>query len=550
MNATEPRLSRDQQTWVAAAILAALTVLLTYPISRHPGSTSLAADADVHTFTWTLAWDVHALLTRPWAIFDANIFFPYARTLAFSENLIGSVPFAAPAIWLTGNPVAAMNVVSLTSCFLCGLGVYVLGRRLGLSHAAALVGGIVFAFSPARFFRFAQIHLTTIQWIPFCLAALIAYLRDGRRADLLWALGLFSLQVLASGHGAVYLLVAVVLVLAWHSLATRTLALATRLRDVGVIGVLLLVPTVAILPPYLAVQREHGLRRTLENWETAPASFIASPTRLHTWMQETLGDPRINERASAFLFPGYLPIVLAALGLALRGPWRRATPPPWLWGIIAILGTLLAAGPPIGLWPLVYWMPGLNFIRIPSRFFLLAMVGIAVLAAVGYDRVVRGWTRRSRTIAAWVVVGILVSEFNIAPLPASPYHVEFPAVDRWLATQAAPFSVAEVPVRPSVRVHSTYMLHAMAHWQPTIHGHSSLLTPLHERLYDELRTFPDDRSIASLIAIGVRYIVVHVPDYAPEEWVRIEPLLAARAGQLALVHEDESGRVYALTASQ
>ena len=57
----------------AMAVLGALTLILTYPISIHPGSTSLGSDPDVHTYTWTLAWDVHAFITRPWAIFDANI---------------------------------------------------------------------------------------------------------------------------------------------------------------------------------------------------------------------------------------------------------------------------------------------------------------------------------------------------------------------------------------------------------------------------------------------------------------------------------------------
>jgi hypothetical protein len=60
-----------------------------------------------------------------------------------------------------------------------------------------------------------------------------------------------------------------------------------------------------------------------------------------------------------------------------------------------------------------------------------------------------------------------------------------------------------------VRYHSTYMLHSMAHWQRTVHGHSSLLTPLHEQLYDELRTFPDAASVAHLKSLGVTYVVVH-----------------------------------------
>ena len=78
---------------------------------------------------------------------------PFNNTLAYSENLIGSTPFAAPILWLTGNPILALNVVALSSVVLCGLGAYVLGRRVGLPVAAALVCGLVFAFAPTRFFR-------------------------------------------------------------------------------------------------------------------------------------------------------------------------------------------------------------------------------------------------------------------------------------------------------------------------------------------------------------------------------------------------------------
>ena len=102
----------------------------------HPGSTSLGSDPDVHTFTWTLAWDAHALVRAPWTIFDANIFFPYDRTLAFSENLIGSAIFAGACVWLTGNAVLAMNVVgaAVRACS-AALGAYVLARQIGLGRA-------------------------------------------------------------------------------------------------------------------------------------------------------------------------------------------------------------------------------------------------------------------------------------------------------------------------------------------------------------------------------------------------------------------------------
>ena len=140
---------RDRFTTIAwvTTLFIAVTIVIAYPLSVHPASTSFGSDPDVHTFTWTLAWDVHALTDRPLHIFDANIFYPYDHTLAFSENLIGSVIFAAPAIWLTGNPVLAMNAVSLASCVLCALGAFC--SRAGLASALQplCVCGLIFAFS-------------------------------------------------------------------------------------------------------------------------------------------------------------------------------------------------------------------------------------------------------------------------------------------------------------------------------------------------------------------------------------------------------------------
>jgi hypothetical protein len=124
--------------------------------------------------------------------------------------------------------------------------------------------------------------------------------------------------------------------------------------------------------------------------------------------------------------------------------------------------------------------------------------------------------------------------------------VEFPAVDRWLATQPTPFAVAEVPVGPTTRWHSTYMLHSMAHWQRTVHGHSSLLPALHEHLYDKLRSFPDEASLDLLSAAGVTFVVVHIDMYQPGEWEAAERAIERFAGRLEPQYADSTGRVYRL----
>ena len=634
-------------TWHVALLYAVLTVALAYPIVRHAAGHVLSVSPDTDLFLWTLSWDTHAFTHQPFSIFDANIFSPQRGTLAYSENLIGSGLFAAPILWLTDNPVLAMNLVVLLSCVLCGIGGYVLARRVGVGLPGAALSGLIFAFTPPRFLRLDQIFLTTIQWVPFGLAYLHAYLAEGKPFDLRMAIAFFTLQALTSGHGAVFLALAGAALFGYRVMQGEPLALSKRLRDIGAVGALLLAPVVLIGLAYAQAQGEMGLKRTLADWlRVKPTSFLASPTYVHSFLLARLfPDAGINENADAYLFPGYIPLLLAAVallgtpsaasGLSHRSTrWARAAlaadiaflasatvavlvsvggpvrlklgtavilsaREPWrAWSAAAVSGAFrvaigrqapfeivprivgvakgftrclaarrrdsttfylllvlvsvwLSIGPPYGLWPLVYWLPGFNFIRASSRFMLLAVLGLSVLAGAGFDRVTRRLAASTRLVVAVIVAALLVAEFAV-PLRSLAYRADIPSADRWLARQPKPFAVAEVPL-PSPRGswefykrQSEYMLHSMAHWQKTVHGWSGLQPPGHMALYYQMRDFPSEDSLRWLMEFKVDYIVVHSDLYPPGEWAEVERRLPAFQDWMELRYADDTGRIYAL----
>src|SRR5688572_17058501 len=76
---------------LVSALYTALTFVMAYPLSASPGSTVVWDAPDTHVYLWTLAWDAYAFLHQPLLIFDANIYYPFTNTLAYSENLIGTV---------------------------------------------------------------------------------------------------------------------------------------------------------------------------------------------------------------------------------------------------------------------------------------------------------------------------------------------------------------------------------------------------------------------------------------------------------------------------
>jgi len=443
---------------------------------------------------------------------------------------------------------------------LCGVGAYLLARRLHIGVGGAFVCGLIFAFAPPRFFRMGQMHMTAMQWMPFSLAFLHSYFEQGRRRDLLAAIGFFSLQALASGHGTVYLLLTTLMLIGWQLVFGAPLAWRQRLRDFGVAGAYLIAPAVWVILPYRFSQVEAGLRRGyLSDAQPTFESFLASPSRLHMFLRERFLGPFEHE-PDAYLFPGILVLLLAAIAVlswTARPSFARADGRLRLrenymafYFLIALVATAMFTAWPIELWKYVYWLPGLNFTRIPSRFIILTMLALSVLAGFGIDRIAVKLSKNAAAIATGVIAALLLAEYSAYPFAGVPFAIDPPAIDRWLDTRPRPFAIAEVPA-PSPgnlgeleRFQTRAMLHATAHWQKTVHGYSSLRRPLHDRLYRELPGFPDATSLASLREVGVTYVVVHTEDYG-ERWGAVEQQIE-KTGALKLEHVDGSGRVYSL----
>ncbi len=532
---------------------------MAYPFSLHPAAGVLSPGTDTDYFIWALGWDVHAIVHQPFSIFDANIFFPFHHTLAYSENVLGSAVLAAPIIWITHNPMLAMNLLALLSIPLSGLGAYVLARRVGCSEAAALVCGLVFAFSPPRFLRLDQFHLTTIQWVPFTLAYLHGYFTTGAKRDLRIAVAFFSWQALTSGHGGAMAVLGVVLALAARLISRPPIAPGKWVRDFGVVGALLILPAVLVYLPYRAAQLDVGFRRVLDDWSISTSSFFTSASHVQSWIVARMPHwTWLAQEPDAWLFPGLLPLVLAVLAFVLRDSRdsRPAEPGPvdprWLYLVMVLLCIWFAVGPPYGVWRWVYWLPGLNFVRVPSRFMLLGTLGLGVLAAIGFDRLVAARAASTRAGAAVAVGALMLAEFAVMPMDVQPYSATPPTIDSWLATQPGRFGVVEVPLPDSNSVitqerrNTLYMMHSLAHYKPIVEGFSGIQPPGYEAMHDQLIRFPDDASLRTMLRLGVSYAVEHIDLIPPTERAEVAERYERFKDWMTLVAVDGDGRIYRL----
>ena len=82
-----------------------LAAVLTWPQAAHP--TAIPDHVDAWFSLWRLAWFAHQLPRDPIHLFDTNIFYPAAHTLAFSD--------AVPAEGLAGSDDDAIYAACQTA---------------------------------------------------------------------------------------------------------------------------------------------------------------------------------------------------------------------------------------------------------------------------------------------------------------------------------------------------------------------------------------------------------------------------------------------------
>ena len=131
----------DRRPLLAAiALLTALTVIITWPVALHLGTRVPGHDDPLFSI-WRLAWIAHALPHDPRHLFDANIFYPHLRTLAYSDAMLFEGIVAAPLLWAGINPVLVYNLMFFAGIVSSGAGMFVLVRYLTGDIGAALVVG-------------------------------------------------------------------------------------------------------------------------------------------------------------------------------------------------------------------------------------------------------------------------------------------------------------------------------------------------------------------------------------------------------------------------
>ena len=513
-----------------------IAVLLTWPLVPDL-TTNYAAHIDPPFSAWRLARIAHQLENDPANLFDGGIFWPAHRTLAYSDAVILQGVLAVPWLKAGMTPIGVSNLFTLAGMVASACAAYVLARRLTGHTGAAVLAGLVFAFSPYRRNHLVHLELQWAQWMPLALWAWHRALDGGRLRDGLLCGAFVLLQLLSSIYYAAFLAIACV-VIGTATLVARRFRLGARPAAGLALGAVAVAVVAAVYnDPYEQVKQRLGERSRSETarYSATPINYAAATE--DNWLYGPLTHHLGQDERT--LFPGATAVVLAA----------AAFPPvsavPVAYGLCALVGWDASLGMNGRVFPVLRRIELFRSLRAPARFAVIVQLALGVLAAFGLARVARRWPRWSPHLVTGAAL-LTIVEYAAKPHPQHWLPTSAPPVYAWMATQP-PEVTLELPT-PTPRTlplfDPFYMYAATWHWHPLVNGYSGHYASPYVYLVDTIEDLPDKRSIEMLQKIGVQRIVVHEALYRPGEYqTLIDRLQAHPFFHLTRVSQDHMSEV-------
>jgi hypothetical protein len=524
--------------WGALVTVAfgAATVVMTWPYAIHLQDTTVVG-FDPLLQIWLSRWIQHALVTDPLHLFDANIFFPFAQTLAYTDANIPGALLAAPIDVLTHNAILTNSLLVLATFPLAAGGMYALIVHLTRNRAAGFLAGLAFAFLPFRIVHLWHLNWLEHAWLPWLFLAFLRLIERPSRPRAVVLGLLVAILALTSFYFVVQIGILLGLSLGAALIGDRSIRARPVLVGLGLSAAVTVILVVPLDLPYLQVRGEQGLERTIaeaEHYKATAASYLSlapwdRPNPL--WGElgqrpgENLALTTVGQAPQAdghqhpeiviedALFPGGLALVAAAIGLVC---WRRR----WLTvalALTAVTAAILSLGPSWGPRdgsgvPLPYRFlfdhaPFFTAMRVPARLGGLADFALVTLAGLG---VAAAWRWLSPRIAAprqprlrlvgggltALCAGLVLFELYTGPIPleAVARGPDVTAPYRWLAAQPDDGAVMEFPAESvfadrggtsSIRRHvGLSMYWSTTDWKPLVNGNSGFIPAAYSNLLD------------------------------------------------------------------
>jgi hypothetical protein len=304
--------------------------------------------------------------------------------------------------------------------FLCGLFTWLFLRSWRMSFSASVIGGLAYMLSGsiagyASPGHDGKLYVSTL--LPLALFLLTRGIRDGRA----WAWGAFAgtiglavlsphpqllqYMLLISGSFALYL------AFATHqdvgklptALGVRRLAYAAGGVVLGLlIGAIQFIPSFSYAP--------WSPRSGGHDWETATSFSFPIEETINAYLPQFSGilDNYWGQNNIHFHSDYFGVVVLMLMGAAFGAGMHKSFKRFWIGA--AIVSLIWAWGGNTPLYHVIMLVPYTKYLRAPSTMIYVTAFSVAVLAAIGTERLLRGYLSR-KYAPTWAIAAALFAGF-------------------------------------------------------------------------------------------------------------------------------------------
>lgn len=415
---------------LALGLYCALTYAMVYlPVSIDLSKTYLG-NYEVVFWSNYFWWFDYAITNSLNPLHHSFIFYPLG--LDMIDSILPQLLFV-PVTHFLGS-VISYNIYVLSTFVLAGYGMFLLTNYLLKDPYAAFISGIIFAFFPFHFgASFGHVHTFSIMWIPFFVLFFHKIYEESKGLNVFLAALFFAINALTSWTIAIMLAIFCLLYIGWRIKDTITKEFIPKLSAFSLIALVLIAPGLYLILKNM-LTNEHMVQ-PLDSFITYSADILGFivPSPCHPVLGVFSNPIYANftgNYSENIVFIGYTALLLAIIGiysLVQSNPGKF---------ILICTGVffILSLGPVLhifGIWQftdynLTVMLPGivtkyipfLNMIRVPSRYNIMFMFFISLIAGYGFKCLIEkiSENKLNKYVLCAVISVILAFEF-VAIIP-------------------------------------------------------------------------------------------------------------------------------------
>ncbi len=420
--------------------------------------------------------EINILRGKP--LFWGSYYAPYANTLTFSNPLLVSAAVGFGGRIFSDSPVATYDWALFWGTVLSGLFSYLLIKKISNSSFSALIGAVVFTFSPLRLMHLPHLGVSGAWLVPLAFWLLERYLSEKKIRDFYLLSACVGLEFLDDFSMAYMLVLGVAFLFLWNR--KRLNFQFSRLKVQSGIIFMTIVAVALILWPYLATLQMFGSRSIRD---AANSSMGIDSLVFPYWLFWLV----IGVSILVLVFCHPRPD-RGSMHLDSRLRGNDGSIGVWLWmlfgSVVLMLGPVLKVGfnntfkisglpIPLPYGVMYYALPGFSLMRTPTRFAVLASLAAGLIVSLALGKL------KSRThifLLRMIVCGLVLIS-NRLPIRGYYFDVTPPAIYQQVRELPMGSTILELPIKlwnaEGNEVESQRAIYSLYHQVRRLNGYSS-----------------------------------------------------------------------------